>query len=290
MKTLFIDSERRLRNGWRALGFIALCVGLVAPFLVLQRQLPLGWRQVLPEPLCAFFGVLISSWLCLRFEGERLSSLGVSSARRSGRDLGLGLAGGVVLVTVVAAIVFALDGFHLERATHNGAGGLLKAAWFMLGVALFEETLFRGYAFQRALRGLGPNWTQLVFAVVFCLAHSFPDMAGGALAVAMTNILLAGWLLGLCYLRTGGLALPVGVHLGWNGMLALLGFGVSGEESKGAWTPVFHDRPEWLTGGSYGLEASIVSIVVLSLFTLALVRWKGSRQGEVPAALLGQGA
>jgi len=292
MKTLFIDSERRLRNGWKALGSIALSGVLVLGFIFLQRHLPQVWRQALPEPLCAFIGVLISSWLCLRLEGERLSSLGVHSARRTGRDLGFGLVCGVVLVGAVAVVPFALGGFHLVRAEHNGAGVLLKTAWLMLGVAVFEETLFHGYAFQRAIRGMGPVWTQLVFAVVFCLAHSYPDMAGGALAVAMTNTFLAGLLLGLCYLRTGGLALPVGVHLGWNGMLAMLGFGVSGAESKGAWTPVFHDLPQWLTGGSYGLEASVFSLVVLALFTLVLARWRGSRRSEVPTSLpaeVGQG-
>ncbi|NVJ24487.1 MULTISPECIES: CPBP family intramembrane glutamic endopeptidase [Myxococcus] len=284
MKTIFIDSERRWRNGWKALGSIALSVAFAAAFLFLQRQLPLVWRQVLPSPLCAFFGVLISSWLSLRLEGERLSSLGVLPARRTGRDFGFGLVSGVVLVLVVAVLLFALDGFHLVRAEQNGVGVLLKAAWLMLWVALFEETLFHGYAFQRAIRGMGPAWTQLVFAVVFCLAHSYPDMAGGPLAVAMTNTFLAGLLLGLCYLRTGGLALPVGVHLGWNGTLALLGFGVSGEESKGAWTPVFHDLPQWLAGGRYGLEASVISLVVLGLFILALARWKGARQSEVPTS------
>lgn len=294
MKTIFIDSERRPRNGWRVLGSVALSVVLVVGFIFLQKQLPLELRRIVPGPLCAFFGVLLSSWLCLRLEREPLSSLGILPVRRSARDFGLGLLGGAALVGAVAAVVFALDGFHLERAVGNGAAAIVNVSWFMLGVALFEEMLFHGYAFQRAIRGMGPRWAQFVFAVVFCLAHALnPGMDRGARTVALTATFLAGWMLGLCYLRTGGLALPVGVHLGWNGFLGLLGFGVSGGEFKGTWRPVFHDRPEWLTGGSYGLEASVVTILVLGLFILALTRWKGTRQSEVATPLpaeLGQEA
>ncbi|NTX65305.1 CPBP family intramembrane metalloprotease [Myxococcus sp. CA051A] len=288
MKSIFINSERRLRNGWKVLGSVALSVALILGLVLLQKQLPVELRRIVSGPLCAFFGVLLSSWLCLRLEREPLSSLGILPVRRSARDFGLGILGGAALVGAVAAVVFSLDGFHLERAASNGAAAIFKVSWFMLGVALFEETLFHGYAFQRAIRGMGPMWTQLVFAAVFSLAHAFnPGMDGGARTVALTATFLAGWMLGLCYLRTGGLALPVGVHVGWNGLLGLLGFGVSGEEFKGMWMPVFHGQPEWLTGGRYGLEASVVTLVVLCLFILALSRWKGTRQSEAPTPLTG---
>ena len=78
-------------------------------------------------------------------------------------------------------------------------------------------------------------------------------MAGATRAWAGLNLVLAGVLLGLCYLRTRSLALPMGLHLGWNWTQgSLLGFGVSGLPSGGWWTPVYHGRPLWLTGGRSG--------------------------------------
>jgi uncharacterized protein len=152
---------------------------------------------------------------------------------------------------------------------------LLKGAWTMLGVALFEETLFHGYIFQRARQGLGSRGAQVALAVVFCLAHPFsPGMGAGSVVLAMLTTFLAGLMLGLCFLRTGRLALPVGVHMGWNWSMGSLGFGVSGNASTGGWAPVLHG-PEWLTGGGYGLEASAVSVAVLALAVVVLARWKG---------------
>jgi hypothetical protein len=95
---------------------------------------------------------------------------------------------------------------------------------------------------------------------------------------ATINIGLASILLGFCYLRTRSLALPIGVHLGWNwAQGSLLGFGVSGTtDTKGLWTPIFHGKPEWLTGGAFGLEASLPCTLVCLGLIFLLWRWKGS--------------
>ena len=123
---------------------------------------------------------------------------------------------------------------------------------------------------------------QLVFAGLFALGHwGNPGMHGATRAWATLNIGLAAILLGFCYLRTRSLALPIGVHLGWNwAQGSLLGFGVSGTtDIKGVWSPVFHGRPEWLTGGAFGLEASVVCTLVCSATILVLWRWRGPFSG-----------
>ena len=103
-------------------------------------------------------------------------------------------------------------------------------------------------------------------------------MEGGTRVWATINIGLAAILLGFCYLRTQSLALPIGVHLGWNWMQgSVLGFGVSGTtDFPGIWAPVLHDRPTWLTGGAFGLEASLICTLVCSAAIFALWRWRGT--------------
>jgi membrane protease YdiL (CAAX protease family) len=88
---------------------------------------------------------------------------------------------------------------------------------------------------------------------------------------------LSAILFGFCYLRTRSLALPIGLHLGWNwAQGSLLGFGVSGTtDTKGLWTPVFHGRPEWLTGGAFGLEASLPCAFVCGVAIWLVWHWKG---------------
>ena len=101
-------------------------------------------------------------------------------------------------------------------------------------------------------------------------------MTGASVAWGTLNIALAAVLLGLCWRRTGSLALPIGVHLGWNWTQgSLLGFGVSGTTSQGWLTPLFHARPVWLSGGTFGLEASLPCALVCGAAILLLWRWKG---------------
>ena len=190
----------------------------------------------------------------------------------------MGTLGGLLLILLTALLVKGFGGFHWERAANIGARQLLTAAAMFLGVAFNEEMMARGFPFQRLVEGAGPWVGQLVFAGLFALMHwGNPGMHGAIKAWATLNIALAALLLGFCYLRTQSLALPIGVHLGWNwAQGSLLGFGVSGTTSApGAWTPVFHGKPEWLTGGAFGLEASVLCTLVCGAAVLALWWWKG---------------
>ncbi|MBN8466698.1 CPBP family intramembrane metalloprotease [Corallococcus exiguus] len=278
---VFRDGEGHVRNGWKGLAFLLPTVALVGLLLWLWSLLPASVKPFVPHSFLAFLGVLLGTLGALRLERQPLASLGMSLDRRAGREFGTGALAGMVLVGLVALCGWAAGGYHLERAANAQLTAVVRMALLMLGVGLFEEALFHGYLFQRAIRGLGTRWAQVVISLLFCLAHPFStEMEVPTRVVAMITTFLAGWMLGLCYLRTRHLALPVGVHMGWNWFLGTMGFGVSGKEARGWWTPVFEGRPEWLTGGAYGLEASIFCVVVLSVALIALTRWKGSAEPE----------
>jgi membrane protease YdiL (CAAX protease family) len=152
--------------------------------------------------------------------------------------------------------------------------------------ALLEELLFRGFLFQRLVAGIGAWPTQLLLAVLFAVAHAGnPGMEGATAVWASIDIGLAAILLGLAYLRTRSLALPFGLHLGWNWAQGyLLGFGVSGFDHTGWLQPVFLDKPQWLTGGTFGPEASVFGVVVDVLMIAVLWRWKGTADAAAPLA------
>ena len=278
MRHVLIDDQGAVRNGWKILGFLALMLGLGFLTGGLQRLLPGTWRALVPGPWIGTLSVLAASWLCLRAEGRGLAALGLRPDRRFVRDFTLGTVGGLSLMLVTAGIIGGLQGVHWIRTAGIGTADLLQGAWLYIAVACVEEILFRGYPVQRAARGLGFPLAQLAFAVFFALGHwGNPGMAGATKAWATLNIALAAILLGFCYFRTRSLALPIGVHLGWNWTQgSLLGFGVSGTTNEGWWTPVFHGRPEWFTGGAFGLEASFVCTLVCGAAILGLWRWKGT--------------
>jgi hypothetical protein len=175
----------------------------------------------------------------------------------------------------VALVIRGLGGFHWIRGD-GGFGGLASGALLFLAVAFREEVLFRGYAFQRLMDGVGPPMTLALTSLWFVYAHwDNPGMSGVTRIWGSVNIGLAGLLLGLCYLKTRRLALPMGVHLGWNWTQgSLLGFPVSGLDSSGLLSPVFHEGPSWLTGGDFGLEASLPCALVAIVAMGGLWIWK----------------
>jgi membrane protease YdiL (CAAX protease family) len=166
--------------------------------------------------------------------------------------------------------------FELDPARSSSA--LLIGLYFFLFTALLEETLFRGFIFQRMLDGIGVWPALIAMAALFAVAHwGSPGMQGATEIAAFMDLFLAAVMLGLAYLRTRSLALPIGLHLGWNWTQGhVLGFSVSGYDFTGWLKPIFQGQAEWLTGGAFGPESSIFSPLVSLLMIVLLWRWKGS--------------
>jgi membrane protease YdiL (CAAX protease family) len=282
MPPLFLDDQHQVRNGWKVLGYAACAVALgFIPGFVPRALRPPG-----AGPGIDFLIFLGAAWACLRLEGAPLASIGFRIDGRWARELAFGTLGGFALMGATALVILALGGFHWTRTPGIGPAALAKGLLLYLGVGFAEETGFRGYAFQRLIRGLGVPAAQILFALAFALVHwGNPGMSGATRIWATLNIALAALLLGLAYLRTRSLALPIGIHLGWNWTQGtLLGFGVSGNAEAGWWTPTFRGRPEWLTGGAFGLEASLPCVLVCGAAILLLARWKGRVPTEgIPA-------
>jgi hypothetical protein len=79
---------------------------------------------------------------------------------------------------------------------------------------------------------------------------------------------------GIAYIKTKNLAMPIGLHFMANVMQGtILGFGVSGEKEVSILTPIVDKVPAWLTGGTFGLEASVPGLFLLVVISSALYFW-----------------
>lgn len=157
--------------------------------------------------------------LALWREGESLAALGLGFDSRRLREFGCGVAITSVLfaAAALARAVWIGATWHFE-----GLAGIL-AALIGLPVAFLlmagEELVFRGYGFRQLIAACGAR-TALVFSAlafgVYHLAQTGFAMWGiGALWVVALPA-LGGLVFGLALIRTGGLALPLGLHLGGN--------------------------------------------------------------------------
>lgn len=278
MKLSLRDDRARIRNGWKCLFFILASMACFAIVGFVGHLLPPSVKAFAPSAILITVLGLLISWWAVRLEGTSLASLGLRVDGRFSLEWGWGVLAGAAMVAVCAGAVCAWGGVRLNPAAGPTLAVLLKLLVMFLGGAVFEELLFRGYAFQRAIRGIGVWPAILVFGGLFCIAH-LPgnlDVGPALLTMAMANLLANSVLQSLLYLRTGSLALPIGLHFGWNLVQESLGFGVSGMASSQGWFQVHLGlQPGWLSGGEFGLEASVFCLALQGVL-IALLMAKAS--------------
>lgn len=154
-------------------------------------------------------------------------------------------------------------------------------------VAIFtgivEEVVFRGMVVREFAQKYGWVIAAVIGGVLFGLPHLITMLQDISL-INMLQILLASiivsFLFVAMYIRTHSLWFPIGFHIAWNFCLkGILGVTMSGSDAKAGFLNIELTGSPLLTGGSFGIEASFVSILVY--FILAFMFFKLPLFGEV---------
>jgi membrane protease YdiL (CAAX protease family) len=179
--------------------------------------------------------VTIIAWLVgvarLKGRGTLSSDFGFALVPRRGRwyDGIPWLVGGAVLQLVAVLPILLVE--RGKEATQNvvdvadRAHGL-EVPLMILAVAVLapitEELLFRGALLRSLLRRMEPGYAVLVSALVFGLVH-FSDPSLGTVR-AVPGIVLLGLVSGYAAVTTGDLSRSIMLHVGFNGLSALILF------------------------------------------------------------------
>lgn len=269
--------DGRLRAVWRFA--LSVVVVFVANFLAAALAMHFGRPgvrrfDIVYRPLTVAF--LLGGFMGLLQFADRvrepLAAMGLGRARGWLRETLVGLAVGGAMVAVAVGLI-AIVGSLDVVAVVNGRALMLAAAEIVVLIfgALAEELMFRGYPFQRLVEAGGAVTAVLVLSVLFGLVHLGNPHAS---VWGLVNTVLVGILLSLAYLRTRRLWMPWGIHFAWNFTLGMLfGLPVSGLTEFAVLVHGRADGPTWLTGGSYGIEASATAALVIVLGTVALIAW-----------------
>jgi uncharacterized protein len=219
----------------------------VSPLLQAMRLLP----------------VVLSYWLLVRFiERRRVDEL---AARKLVPHVIAGLVGGVLLFSLIVGLLWAFGCYHVDGVNQNVSwlGPILVLG---LGAGIGEEIVCRGVLFRIVEEGMGTWFALGLSALVFGAGHiGNPNAtAWSALSIAIE----AGLLFGLIFHVTRSLWLCMSLHATWNVMQGpVYGIPVSGFDQHG-WLASHMTGPDWLTGGSFGAEASVVALTTCSIVTV----------------------
>lgn len=193
-------------------------------------------RSTLAVGLTLGVALLALSLWGQRAAGESFSALGLTWDRRRRREFAFGVVLGLALFLGVAGVQSAMVGATWQFAGLSGVLAAISALGLTFVLVLVEELLFRGVALRQLQRILGDRSAIMVSAVLFGVYHLVQSGNWGMGAVfAFLMPALGGALFGFAAVRSNGLALPLGLHLGGNWVqAALAGFAPNGATATDA--------------------------------------------------------
>jgi len=216
-------------------------------------------------------------WVFVRLvEQRQVHELGLTGM---GHELCLGLLIGAGLCIISVLTLMVLGVYRIEGI--NPVLVVLPAMAMALSSGVLEELMYRGGLFRIVEESLG-SWISLaVSALMFGLSHCAPVKGGlwGSFAISIE----AGLLLAAAYMVTRRLWICIGLHVAWNFAQSGVFSGiVSGSFNRPGLFKSTLEGSDWLTGGAFGMEASIVAVVVCTLAGMAMLLLAMRRRNVVP--------
>jgi membrane protease YdiL (CAAX protease family) len=267
----------------KALAFVGVAIALllatgpVAGFVAAAAGSP-------HVPVWAFAGtfsilLLLATALALKVDRARFSSLGLVPTVQRIQECALGFAVGATLSVAVALVRGAEVGVEW---TFAGSTAMFDACFGVIVAFLLlfpEELIFRGYAFQRVVSAVGARPAILISALLFGVYHVVGSGMWGIGAFFRFAIpALGGVLFGWAAVRSKGLALPIGLHLGGNWVQASV---LSLQSQPGArpatlWVGrVTDDQLQVLYAPEFSTHAPFMAAMIVATVAVWLaIRWR----------------
>ena len=270
---IFLNSDRKINNIWWVVLFFIILSSFLFPLIILADHFSFQITMVHQVVIISFVSII-----CQLLRRKPITDLTGQINFIWLKELFIGLIIGATLM-ILPVLVLTIFGYIHWQANTFSYSTILSGFSIFLLVAIAEELLFRGFMFQRLIQAFGKWPAQLIVASLFLLTHiNNPGMTGTVKVLASVNIFIASIMFGIAFIKTKSLAMPLGLHFMANFIQGtILGFGVSGDKDPSLLKPVFDTAPICLSGGAFGIEASIGGLFFVTLITISLFYWYPSK-------------
>jgi membrane protease YdiL (CAAX protease family) len=227
---------------------------------------------LLITPLTYFAYLLYVRWI----EKREVMELGFSSAWK---ELGLGALIGFGLLSLVILGLWLLGYYRvlsielLYLSLFGSLLGALTSAWV-------QELIFRAAIYRITEEWLGTWWALAISSLLFGLIHLSSE--GATLMSALAVSLEAGLILGAAYTLTHRIWMALGIHMAWDfANDGIYGVGIAGQSGAklSGLIQAKLNGPVLFTGGSLGVEASVLTLLVM-LLAGGIILWIAYRGGH----------
>ncbi|MGQ7422907.1 lysostaphin resistance A-like protein [Streptococcus suis] len=270
MKTAFISEKAKSRFN---LNFIlspitALVLMAVAETVGYFAFMPLFFIFIdnafvtLSLELLAFAFISLAIIIWARFV-EKSPWLGLGIRKKGAlKDFLLGWGIGAAMLTTCVLLMWGFGAIQVTSfqfsANLVGEFLILVLAWSIQGTT--EELLTRGWMFSSLAAKHNIPVGILVSSLFFTFLHLSND---GISLIPLLDLTLFAILACLVMLKTGNLWVIGGLHAAWNCFQGnVFAFPVSGTQAGQAFIAVETSGPDWLSGGAFGVEGSIISLLI----------------------------
>lgn len=218
-----------------------------------------------------FLAALAGYWAYVRWHEKREAT----ELRLQPVRLLLGAASGATLVALPITALFVSGAY--EWVLFRGATPALLGVAGVIGIAAFlEELVYRCLLFRVLERSWGTGVALAAQALIFALGHleNVEEGGTGDVVTMLVAVTLLGLLWGGLFVLARNLWVVAAHHAAWNFTILLSGVPLSGIEDWRTLAP-FESRyagPDWLTGGTFGPESSLLVIASTAVAVVLLLR------------------
>jgi len=206
-------------------------------------------------------GTLLIVWIFTRYINRgKFKNLGFSLKNQK-KNIFNGLFAGLLMMGVGTILLWGNGNLTID-SVNLSLPSLFQSIVLFILVSVNEEVFVRGYILPNLMDSMNRYIALLLSSLIFTALHIFnPNVS----VLGVSNIFLAGILLGISYIFTKNLWFPIALHFSWNFFQGpIFGFEVSGINSEALITQRMNGN-ELLTGGQFGFEGSIIATMLCSL-------------------------